>query len=271
MARILLIEDNADNRELMTYLLDAFGHETAVAEDGGAGIAALDRGTFDLIVCDIHLPKMDGYAVLAAIRVRPSMRSVPVIAVTALAMVGDRERVLAAGFDGYVGKPVEPEAFAAEIASFLPTPGGAARAVRLEHSTAAHAPASPAPAARRVLVVDDILENREFLRAVLEPNGYAVATCESAVEALALAGRESFDLVLSDLRMPDRDGLDLLVSLKSDAALRDVPFLIITVSRWTDAERERAFTLGAAAFMNRPIEAGDLLAEIAACVPKAGN
>ena len=118
-ARILIIEDHPANMELMAYLFNAFGHVPLSAFDGEAGIEAAQREMPDLIVCDINLPKMDGYDVVRNLKENPALCQIPVIAVTALAMVGDREKLLDAGFDGYVGKPIEPEIFVTQIDKFI--------------------------------------------------------------------------------------------------------------------------------------------------------
>jgi CheY-like chemotaxis protein len=105
--------------ELMVYLLKAFGYEPLLANDGEAGIKIARQQAPDLILCDIHLPKLDGYGVIAALRTDPELSAVPIIAVTALAMVGDREKLLASGFDGYIEKPIEPETIVSQIETFL--------------------------------------------------------------------------------------------------------------------------------------------------------
>jgi CheY-like chemotaxis protein len=117
--RILVIEDNPANLELMTYLLRAFGHETIVAVDGEDGVRQALTGKPDLILCDLALPKLDGYGVARRLREQPGPAGVPLIAVTASAMVGDRDKVIAAGFDGYIRKPITPETFVAEVESYL--------------------------------------------------------------------------------------------------------------------------------------------------------
>ena len=117
--RILIIEDNPQNLELMTYLLRAFGYVTVSAADGMAGIEMVRREKIDIIICDVHLPKMDGYQVAQMLKRDPMYRRIPLVAVTALAMVGDREKVLAAGFDGYIGKPIAPEKFVGQVESFF--------------------------------------------------------------------------------------------------------------------------------------------------------
>ena len=119
MAKVLLIEDNSDNLELMMYLLRAFGHEPLSASDGESGIATARSERPQLILCDVHLPGADGYAVARELKRDTDLRDIPVIAVTALAMVGDREKVLAGGFDGYLSKPIDPEHFVGQIDQFL--------------------------------------------------------------------------------------------------------------------------------------------------------
>ncbi|HLY55940.1 MAG TPA: response regulator [Stellaceae bacterium] len=118
-ARILVIEDNATNLELMTYLLNAFGHTTIAAQDGEEGVAAALRERPDLILCDLALPGLDGFGVARRLKSEPGLCDVPIIAVTASAMVGDRDKVIATGFDGYISKPITPETFVTEIESYL--------------------------------------------------------------------------------------------------------------------------------------------------------
>lgn len=117
--RILVIEDNATNMELMVYLLKSFGYEFLLAADGEAGIQLAQQELPGLIVCDVNLPKLDGYGVVTFLKADPVLSAIPVIAVTALAMVGDREKLLASGFDGYIEKPIEPEVFVSQIEAFF--------------------------------------------------------------------------------------------------------------------------------------------------------
>lgn len=130
-ARILIIEDNPANMELMAYLLKAFGHVPLCSCDGEEGLAIARREQPDLIICDVQLPKLDGCGVVSFLKRHPGLRAVPVVAVTALAMAGDREKLLAVGFDRYISKPIDPETFVGLIESMLPadraaiTPGDA--------------------------------------------------------------------------------------------------------------------------------------------------
>lgn len=118
--QVLLIEDNEQNRYLATFLLEQRGHRVVAAPDGPSGVELARDLAPDLILLDIQLPGMDGYAVARALRENESLRAVPIIAVTSYAMVGDREKCLEAGCNGYIEKPINPETFVAEIESFKP-------------------------------------------------------------------------------------------------------------------------------------------------------
>ncbi|HTZ56179.1 MAG TPA: response regulator [Candidatus Acidoferrum sp.] len=120
MAHVLVIDDNAVNLDLMLYLLQAFGHVAEGHTDALAALEAAKAGDFDIVLTDILMPRLDGYEFTR--RLRSEARrygSIPFVAVTALAMPGDRERISSAGFDGYIGKPIEPQAFVAQVESYL--------------------------------------------------------------------------------------------------------------------------------------------------------
>jgi len=116
--RVLIVEDDPDSLELMTYLFRAFGHEAMAATTADAAVSLAKSSTPNLIVCDLRLPGTDGFQLLARFKSEPSLKSVPVIAVTAYAMPGDRERVIGAGFDGYVPKPIDPQSFVRQAEEF---------------------------------------------------------------------------------------------------------------------------------------------------------
>lgn len=118
--RILIIEDNEQNLYLMRFLLEKHGFEVHDARDGPAGILAACASRPDVILLDIQLPLMDGYAVAEALRLEPSLEGVPIIAVTSYAMVGDRERALASGATDYIEKPVDPDTFVDRVRRHVP-------------------------------------------------------------------------------------------------------------------------------------------------------
>ncbi len=121
MARLLIVEDNPLNLELFIQMLED-EHTLRTARDGEAGVAAALADVPELILMDISMPRMDGFAACALLRADPSTNQVPIVAVTAHAIRGDRERMLAAGFDGYVSKPIDEDVLKATIAGLLRAP-----------------------------------------------------------------------------------------------------------------------------------------------------
>lgn len=121
MHRILLIEDLDANRDLISRYLHLFDYEVVTASDGQAGLtkARLERSEIDLILLDMNLPQMDGWEVARQLKADESTRSLPVIAVTAHAMVGDREKGLLAGCDEYVTKPLDFTVLLEKIESLI--------------------------------------------------------------------------------------------------------------------------------------------------------
>ena len=119
MAKVLVIEDNPANMTLATFLLQSVGHSVLMASDAEAGVALAGAQQPDLILMDIQLPGMDGLRATALLKGDPVTRDIPVIALTALAMKGDEERIRAAGCDGYIAKPLSYKDFLTTISGEL--------------------------------------------------------------------------------------------------------------------------------------------------------
>jgi two-component system cell cycle response regulator len=267
-ARILIVEDNKTNRELMVYLFQAFGYLPTTAADGREGLAALARERPDLIVCDLEMPDVNGYEFARALKGDAQLRDIPLVAVTAYAMVGDRDKVLAAGFDGYLAKPINPESFVAQVEAYLLPEKRSGRV--LAKSALSESPAASAANRATVLVVDDSAVNRSLIRSTLEPSGYEVIAAASAEEAMECARKVDLDLILSDLHMPAQSGLELLRRIKTDPRLKSVPFLLFSASHSGASEGvlEKARALGAEALLMRPAEPKALLAVVETCLKK---
>jgi two-component system cell cycle response regulator DivK len=119
MARVLIVEDNPTNLTLATFLLKSAGHTVLSATDAEAGLTLARAERPHLILMDIQLPGMDGLEATMELKGDDSTRSIPVIALTALAMKGDEERIRAAGCDGYIAKPMRYQEFLATVAAQL--------------------------------------------------------------------------------------------------------------------------------------------------------
>lgn len=119
MARILAIEDSPAIRKLLHAMLEQAGHSVESAGDAETGLALAFAGGFDLVLMDIHLPGMDGLAATAALKQHPKTRGMPVLALTALAMESDKARILEAGCDAYIAKPIRHQDLLQAISAAL--------------------------------------------------------------------------------------------------------------------------------------------------------
>lgn len=271
MARILVVEDNPINLELMSYLLHAWGHEVLTAGDGDAGLAAARSQSPDLVVCDIQMPGLDGYTLARMLKADPATARLPLVAVTAYAMVGDQEQAIQAGFDAHFPKPIEPAAFMAALAPFLSAAGSPRQSAPDPREPAAEPEQigaelrAPAPGIT-VLLVDDTEANLDFKRSLLEPAGYTALAAGSGQEALQVLRQRRVDLIVSDAVMASGSGFDLLAAVRATPALRDIPFVFLTGTARDSDSRRRGLEMGANDYLLRPIEPLALLAAIRAHV-----
>ena len=172
-AHVLVIEDNAINLELLVYALKAFGHEVQSATSAVRGLEMARQQPPAVILCDIQMPGMDGYEFAAAVKTDPALDRVPLIGVSALAMVGDRDKAMLAGFDDYLAKPVDFEALQGSLRRFgiAPGKGGPQPPSQAEEPPAARPPGQP----EEILIVDDVTWNLDLKKCLLEPLGTAGA------------------------------------------------------------------------------------------------
>jgi two-component system cell cycle response regulator len=255
-ARILLIEENWENLELMRFLLKARGFEPLGAPHGKDAAAFAEVQLPDLILCELQMPDIDGYQILRAIRARKALAGVRVVALSTLAESGEVERVFAAGFQGHVAKPIAPESFVDEVARLLP---GKSRSRNAGATGGTRA-------VKSILVVDDLRSNLELAEIVLQHLGYEVVLAQGRREALRALRAAKPDLIMSDARMDDGDGYELLQEVGGDPALEGIPFILITSVSVNEEERRRGLDLGADRYLVRPIAPHALRREIEACV-----
>jgi diguanylate cyclase (GGDEF)-like protein/PAS domain S-box-containing protein len=241
-ACILVVDDNATNLRLASELLEMEGYTVLRAEDAERAQALLAHGRPDLILMDIALPGTDGLALTGRIKRMERLAGVPIVAVSAFAMKGDREKALAAGCDGYITKPIDTRTFPAEIATYL----------------------RQRVASMRLLIVDDREVNLRLLRAQLEAEGQTVLEAANGVEALEVLRREQVDGVISDILMPLMDGYRLCLEVRQDARFASLPFVLYTSTYNSPSDRELAKSAGADAYISKPAPVRALLDALAA-------
>ena len=254
MSKILVIEDSPDIRALMRMLLQAEGYDVALAGDGQSGVAAAREERPDLILMDLSLPVLSGWEAAREIKADPEIAAIPIIAVTAHAMHGDRERALAAGCDGFIPKPIDEETFGRQVAAYL-RPGVDLGA--LPRRTRADNEGNVEPG--RILLVDDTAEVAELIRQDLEAEGHELHVATTSAEASA-AFRQgpAFDLAIVDVMLGGQSGYELtaeLIARSSDY----LPVLLVTAG---EIDRKKGYQVGADDFIGKPIESEELRARV---------
>ena len=249
MASILIAEDSPDIRALIQMLLEAEGHRVYAVADGRAAVAAARDHSPELVLMDLSLPILSGWEAARQIRADPATSAIPIVAVTAHAMHGDRERALAAGCDGFIAKPINEETFASRALGFIDA------RKKVPESSRPRQTARSEPG--RILVVDDQPEIARLLRTDLEADGHQVVIANGVEQAEAAFEADArFDLAVIDVMLGSRTGYELTERLTREPG-DYVPVLLVTAGT---IDRERGFEAGADDFIGKPLDTVELRA-----------
>jgi sigma-B regulation protein RsbU (phosphoserine phosphatase) len=267
MAKILLVEDDEVNRDMLARRLRRKGHLVVTAGDGERAVSMAGSESPDVILMDLNLPVLDGWMATRRLKNAPQTQGIPVIALTAHAMSGDRQKALNAGCDDYDTKPVEFERLMDKIQALLGTRVVAEAAAPVPSPVAAPARATPRPAepaprkSARLLVVDDTPANREMLARRLQRQGYEVEVAPEGQAALRMLQDSPFDLVLLDVMMPGINGLDVLRTLRETKAPTELPVIMAT-AKDESHDIVEALELGANDYVTKPLDFPVVLARV---------
>ncbi len=257
MKTILYVEDNDDNIYMLKPRLERKGYEVLVAKDGKEGIEVANNKNPDLILMDLELPILDGWEASKQLKKDPNTKDIPIIALTARAMEGERSRAIDAGCDDFDTKPVDFKSLIAKIHSFLPDESESAEKERVvveDH--------------RKILIVDDNDDNRYTLSEYLKREGFTnLATAENGQIALDKLKDADFDLVLLDLQMPVMDGIETLRGIKSDDNLRHIPVIMISAAEEIENVTQ-CIEIGAEGYLPKPFNPKLLRARINASLKR---
>jgi len=242
--QVMVVEDDEDVANLIRIHLEAEGHEVIVVGRGDEALRVAEEAHPVLITLDIRLPDSDGFVVLERLKKNPRTADIPVVIVS---VIPDKEKGLRLGALDYVGKPIDERALLEAVRKVLHGRGV-------------------------ILVVDDDRDNLSLMREALRRHGFEVRTTGLGRRALQVARQVQPALILLDLKLRDTDGYTVLQKLKSDVRTRDIPVVIMTGSlTQEELKQQDALALGAARFMTKPFEVGDLVAEISVVLQQAGQ
>ncbi len=247
-ARILLAEDNIINQKVALHLLKALGYSADVVTDGKQAVNALTMINYDLVLMDCMMPNMSGFEATAIIRSQSSRvinHKVPIIALTANAMKEDRDKCLEAGMDDYVPKPVKKEVLAAALEKWLSPRNllkkktidfGAKDLGQLKHLT--------------VLYVEDDDETRGQYCQYLSRLVGVLITAKDGAEGLAAYNEHHPDIIITDIKMPVMDGLEMMKHVR--ASNKSIPVIVLSAFEISDDQRQDN-NLGELRHVSKPV------------------
>ncbi len=202
-ARILLVEDNEINQQVASEILASVGVTVTVAGNGQEALQALDANDFDAVLMDVQMPVMDGYEATRRLRQDPRFQSLPIIAMTAHAMAGDREKSLAAGMNDHVTKPIDPEALFRTLGHFVGRPAAAATLAPPEPAAGKPGAAAAPETMPSLSGIDTaaglkrLMGNQKTYLAILRKFGRDFHTAAALVKELVNADKEAEALILA--------------------------------------------------------------------------
>jgi two-component system cell cycle response regulator len=260
---ILVVEDNIYNMKLVRSLIKLGGYDILEAVSAEEGFSILEKHTPDLILMDIQLPGMDGLTATRQIKSTEKIKRVPVLALSAYAMNGDKHRALEAGCTGYISKPIDTRGFLNIIESYMPgLPPETQKQDTFSKTEENQASIEDITFFKhKILIVDDDPLNVKLLKAKLTSNIFTTIEAYGGQECLDIVNVELPDIILLDLMMPGVDGFEVTRILKSSDQTRLIPIIHITALD-SHEDKAKAFKVGADKFLNKPINTKELMIRI---------
>jgi DNA-binding response OmpR family regulator/class 3 adenylate cyclase len=263
MPTILIIDDDKEIRDMARAVLSHHGYAVLDEDNTNAGIATARRQLPDLILMDISMPYLDGWTATRLIKSDPALARVPVIAWTALGMKGGEAGALAAGYDGYLPKPIDLNCFVDQITAFLrarepESPPAVAR----KPAALPFIPLAYLTEARLLVVAGDEATRREFCQWLLGMGYRHVLSAADIATVLNVAHVHHLDLVLLDMDVNGASGLEALRQFRARPYLQTVPVIMVMSSCANHADTARALEVGADDYVQRPIDWDELAVRV---------
>ncbi|MBC7927005.1 MAG: response regulator [Bryobacteraceae bacterium] len=262
--RALIVDDNSTNRRVLHQMVEGLGLQAELAdgpESALANLAGVSTNHFDVLLLDVQMPGMDGFALAGQIRKLPGLQTVPILLLTSSGQIQDQERSRLLGIRRYLMKPVRPAELGQAILSGTQQLPGSP----LE-------PQKPDPHERfganlRVLLAEDNRVNQKLAMILLQKRGFEVITAEDGEAAVAEFEKETPDLILMDIQMPKMDGYAAMAEIRRREKISGghVPIVAVTAHA-LEEDRQRCLDLGADGYLSKPIQPEALMSVLRSLV-----
>jgi signal transduction histidine kinase/DNA-binding response OmpR family regulator/streptogramin lyase len=263
--RVLVVDDHAMNRTILVELLTQWGMRPQAAQNGLDALRQLRASAacgdpFPLMLLDVQMPEMDGYAVAATAKDDPQLRNTKVIILSSVGHPGEIDKTIRPEIDGCLPKPVRQADLLAEIRSVMQSG---------HKDSVSDLMASGAAQGLRILLAEDNLINQRVGQSLLHKAGHTVVVACNGRQALELLDQESFDLLITDIQMPEMDGYELIAILRSREAAngRHLPIIAMTAYAM-EGDRSRCVEAGADDYVAKPVQPRQLMETIAAVMTR---
>jgi two-component system sensor histidine kinase/response regulator len=281
---VLVVDDNFTNRRILTEMFWIWHMKPTEAASGQEALSHLRRASkrgnpFALVVTDVHMPEMDGFDLAERIKSTPDLAGVVVIMLTSGEKQGDIRRCRGLGVSAHLMKPVRRAELRASIVKALKDQPGSEHKNELASLASQVSPSEAPEASRsRILLVEDNVVNQRVAARILEKGGHSVIIAGNGREAVAALERETVDLVLMDVQMPEMDGFEATRIIREDeiGKNRHIPIIAMTAHAMA-GDQDRCIAAGMDGYISKPIRPGDLLnlientMELATNVPNRGS
>ena len=257
--RVLAVDDNETNRRILTAYLESWGMAVRTTGSPREALGWVAAGeAFDVGILDMHMPELDGVGLARAIREHRAVAALPLLLFTSL---GRREAdAEGAGFSAHLTKPIKPSQLFDALAGVL-----AGQPTRVERRTASRTEIDPEMARRhrlRILVAEDNVVNQKLALRLLAQMGYRADVAANGLEAIAAVERQSYDLVLMDVQMPEMDGFEASRELTRRWAADRRPRIVAMTANALQGDRELCLAAGMDDYVSKPIRVEELVAAL---------
>jgi len=255
---VLVVDDNASNRQILKEILTNWHMKPTLANSGAEALTALEKAnltnSFALVLLDVHMPEMDGFAVAKQIRNRYKHQGTKIVLLTSASSPSDVARCRELGISNYLSKPIKQSELFDAIVTAMVEHGRKA-----EQSESTSASIRPSERSLRVLLAEDNAVNQTLATRILERLGHKVQVVNDGKEAIRQAQAEDFDLIFMDVQMPEMDGLEATTAIRAAEAGtgKHVPIVAMTAHAMK-GDREKCLDAGMDGYLSKPIRIDEL-------------